>query len=120
MEKHIFIEKSKEIHKDKYDYSLISKKFKSINFTQQKKFKECKDKKVLPFDFYLNDLNICIEFDGKHHFCKYEYWGGNSKLEYTQKHDQIKNIYCKENKIKLIRIKYNENINNKLDENIKI
>lgn len=75
----------------------------NILFIRQKKFENCKDKKLLPFDFYLPTYNICIEFDGKHHFYTYDYWGGKDKLEYTQKHDQIKNIYCMENNIKLIR-----------------
>jgi len=34
-----------------------------IKFIKQKKFKECKDKRQLPFDFYLPDYNICNEYD---------------------------------------------------------
>jgi len=39
-----------------------------INNVFQFRFDDCKDIKPLPFDFYLPDLNICIEFDGPHHF----------------------------------------------------
>lgn len=36
-----------------------------INFVFQKTFDDCKDKRVLPFDFYLLDKNIIIEYDGQ-------------------------------------------------------
>lgn len=35
-----------------------------------------------------------------------------------QEHDKIKNNFCKENNIKLLRIKYNENIIEKLNNNL--
>ena len=92
----------------------------NINHIQQKTFPGCKDLKVLPFDFYLPDHTMCIEFDGRHHFESIENWGGIKRLKNTQKHDQIKNIYCKENNIKLIRIKYDENIIDKINENFKL
>ena len=34
--------------------------------------------------------------------------------------DEIKNLYCKEHNISLIRIKYNENIYNKLKNKLKL
>ena len=39
------------------------------------------------------------------------YFGGLKKLLYTQQNDKIKNEYCKNNNIRLIRIPYYE-INN--------
>ena len=41
-------------------------------------------------------------------------FGGDTNFKITQKHDNIKNEYCKNNNIKLIRIKYNDNIKEKL------
>lgn len=38
-----------------------------INFVSQKKFENCKDVRSLPFDFYLPDFLVCIEFDGEQH-----------------------------------------------------
>jgi len=87
---------------------------KNINFIREKKFDECKDKNKLPFDFYLPDYNMCIEYDGIQHFESIEYWGGEEKLKWTQNHDKIKKLFCKKNNIELIRIKYNENIDEKL------
>lgn len=89
-----------------------------IKFIRQKKFDNCKNKKKLPFDFYLPDYNICIEFDGKHHFEAIEYFGGQKRLEQTIFNDGIKNIFCKQNGIKLIRIKYTEDIEKILNAEI--
>ena len=52
----------------------------------------------------------------KQHFELFNnFWGGNKTLKLTQKHDEIKNQYCLDNNIKLIRIKYNENIEEKFN-----
>lgn len=78
----------------------------NISFEIQYTFKDCKFKKVLPFDFYLKDKNILIEYDGIQHFEIREYFGGLNSFIDTKIRDTIKNIYCKENNIKLIRIPY--------------
>lgn len=84
-----------------------------ISFSQEHRFDDCKNKNKLPFDFYLKDYNLCIEFDGKQHFEPIEYFGGQKTFEQTQKRDSIKNHYCKDNDIDLIRIQYTDfkNIN---------
>ena len=81
-----------------------------IKFEQYKKFEKCKYKNILSFDFYLPEHNMCIEYDGEQHFNSIIYFGGNDKLEYTKKLDNIKENFCKNNNIKLYRIKYGENI----------
>jgi hypothetical protein len=58
---------------------------------------------------------LCIEYDGIQHFESVEYWGGQSALENQQLRDQIKTDFCFNNNIKLIRIRYNENILDKLN-----
>jgi very-short-patch-repair endonuclease len=87
-----------------------------INFVRQKKYDECKNKICLPFDFYLTDFNILIEYDGIGHFSPIEAFGGVNAFEYRQRNDTIKNKFVQDNNIKLLRIKYNEKINKKLDE----
>ena len=76
-----------------------------IIYKTEYKFSGCKYKKLLPFDFYLPDYNICIEFDGEHHFKANPYFK-TSTLEETQKRNRIKDDYCIENNIELIRIPY--------------
>lgn len=73
-----------------------------INYIPQYRFPECKDKRSLPFDFYLYDCNTCIEYDGRHHFNQIKHWNHSE----TFKHDKIKDKYCKDNGINLIRIPY--------------
>ena len=91
-----------------------------IKYTKQKRFNKCKNKNTLPFDFYLSDYNICIEFDGIHHFEPVKFWHGIEYFEKVQKNDNIKNEYCKNNNIRLIRIKYDENIFEKLKISIEV
>lgn len=80
-------------------------------YVYQKTFKDCKDKNVLPFDYYLPDINVCIEYQGEQH-CRPVNFNGRGKesslkkLEYTQKHDSIKREYCERNNIGLIEIPY--------------
>ena len=86
-----------------------------INFIKYKIFENCVDLRVLPFDFYLPDLNTCIEYDGRQHFEVVNEWGGEEGLKDRVKKDKIKTDYCNDNGIKLIRITYKDNIINKLN-----
>ena len=76
----------------------------------------------LPFDFYIPQYNLCIEFDGKQHFIPTDFKSNSTeeeKLKYfelVQMRDNIKTDYCKNNNINLLRIKYTENIEEKLSE----
>ena len=80
----------------------------SIPFIPQYKFEECKNKRPLPFDFYLPDYNICIEFDGIQHYSPIKIFGGAKHFTYIKYKDEIKNNFCTKNKIKLIRIRYDQ------------
>lgn len=92
-----------------------------IKFEQEKRFSDCRDKKPLPFDFYLPDYNLCIEYDGEQHYKDISFNGVTSYLERNQKHDKIKNEYCNEHNINLLRIPYWEvnNIKNIILEKLK-
>lgn len=81
-----------------------------IKFIYQYTFNDCKNINVLPFDFYLPDYNICIEFNGRQHYMPIEYFGGDNTLKLIQKNDKIKKQYCKNNNIKLKIIKYTNNL----------
>lgn len=161
LDKEMFIEESKKIHGDIYDYSKVfyvnnwtsveikcqkhgyfkqrpndhlmghgcnickqSRGEKYISdylnkrvylFETQKKFENCKNKRCLPFDFYLPKYNLCIEFDGKQHYNNIEKWGGDEALQDRMKNDKIKNNFCFENKIHLLRIRFDEDILEKLN-----
>ena len=77
-----------------------------IEYLYDTKMKGCFDKNHLLFDFYLPSYNTIIEFDGKQHFESIKNWGGIDKLNDVTRKDNIKNKYCEDNNIKLIRIPY--------------
>lgn len=92
----------------------------NINFEHKCKINNCKNILPLEFDFkvYKNDDTfILYEFDGRLHF---EPWdNGEESLEHLkrqQENDIIKNNFCKENNITLIRITYMENLEERLNE----
>lgn len=74
-----------------------------IDFVQEKRFPDCRDKKPLPFDFYLPKYNLILEFDGQQH---YEPKFGKKSYLKTVEHDKIKDEYCKSHGIYLLRIPY--------------
>lgn len=84
----------------------------NIKFETQKTFENCINSKTghcLYFDFYLPDYNCCIEYDGVQHFCYTDSgWNTKENFEETKYRDNIKNIFCKDNNIKLIRIPYTD------------
>lgn len=90
----------------------------NIDFVQEYVFENCKYKRSLPFDFYTSHYNLCIEYDGIQHFEVRNHFGGNKEFKNTQKRDKIKNKYCKDNGINLLRIPYweLESIEDILDE----
>jgi very-short-patch-repair endonuclease len=79
-----------------------------ISFDRQMKFQDCKDVRMLPFDFYIPQYNSAIEFDGQQHFKPVKLFGGVKAFKTTQHHDAIKTTYCVTKGIRLLRIKYTE------------
>lgn len=80
----------------------------NIVFEKQKSFSNCTfpdtNSKAL-FDFYVNNQYL-IEYDGIQHFQALGGWNNEEMLEKTKIRDNIKNEWCKKNKISLIRIPY--------------
>lgn len=95
----------------------------NIKYKKEFTFDDCKDVFRLPFDYAIidnnNDLKLIVEVDGRQHL--YPSFGDDSFI-ITIIHDAIKNSYCEDNNIKLIRIPYwefeNENYINILQSNL--
>lgn len=95
---------------------LAIKKFlksNDIDYEYQKCFADCRDKLCLPFDFYIKSKNLIIEYDGQQHFYPVKFDGKKDTkslkhFERTMRHDKMKNDYCAEHNINLIRIPYTE------------
>ncbi len=85
-----------------------------IKYKRQKRWSDCKYKNVLPFDFYLPEVSIAIEYDGEQHFISKEYWGGDESFALIKLKDEIKTKYCLDNNIPLVRITYLDNIEERL------
>lgn len=83
------------------------KKYK-ITYDRQHKFSDCRNMFELPFDFYISSIRTCIEFDGIQHFQPVEYFGGVDAYNKLKINDKIKNDYCEDNYINLIRIRYDQ------------
>ena len=82
----------------------------NVDYEKQKRFEDCKYCYTLPFDFaiYNNDktLKCLIEYDGQQHFRPIDFFGGIDGFGKTQIRDNIKNKYCKDNNIHLLRLNY--------------
>ncbi len=90
--------------KGEQEVAKILKKY-EIKYFRQHMFDECRNLKKLPFDFYLPEYNICIEYDGRQH---YEIVFNEDSFIKIKENDKIKNDYCSEfnDRPKLIRIPY--------------
>ena len=76
-----------------------------VAFEQEKQFENCFYINNLKFDFYINNQYL-IEFDGVQHFQSGSGWNTEEVFKSIQIRDNIKNEYCKQNNIPLIRIPY--------------
>lgn len=65
----------------------------------------------LCFDLFIEELNLAIEYDGEPHFIPID-WAGRGQewaeenLKLVQYRDKIKNDYCRNNNIHILRIPY--------------
>lgn len=84
----------------------------AIEYEREKKFVDCKGigGKPLRFDFYIPDKGLLIEYDGIQHIKPIMYFGGDDKYNAQVANDKIKNDYCLEHGIPLIRIPYTDNL----------
>jgi DNA-directed RNA polymerase subunit RPC12/RpoP len=84
---------------------------KNIKYNAEYIIYECRYKRPLPFDFYLENLNCCIEYQGEQHY-KPKDFNSQGKIIAEQNFieqkikDEIKVNFCKNNNILLIVIPY--------------
>ena len=85
---------------------------KILSYLEKHKIDYIYQKKIaltqMRFDFYLEQYNLAIEFNGKQHYEPIEIFGGNTRFQQQQQYDQAKIDYCKLNNIKLLIIKYTD------------
>lgn len=83
----------------------------NIEYKTEKTYKDLLSKNggFLRFDFLLcldNKENILIELDGEQHYKPCEKFGGEESFQNLKENDALKDKYCKEHNIPLIRIPY--------------
>jgi hypothetical protein len=93
--------------KGEKEISKFLNKF-NLSYNRQHKFSDCRNIFELPFDFYIEKIRTCIEFDGEQHFLPLSFFGGQEALDRVKINDKIKSDYCEDNYISLIRIKYTD------------
>lgn len=79
-------------------------------YSQEYTFEDCIYKNKLRFDFAVetnNDL-LLIEYDGRQHYFSSEDKFKQANLDIIKERDSIKNKYCEDNNLKLLRISYKE------------
>lgn len=74
-----------------------------ILFEKEKKYDKCRNKYKLPFDFFLPEYNILIEYDGEQHYKPISFFGGEEAFTKQKENDNLKNSFCEQNNIKLLR-----------------
>lgn len=96
--------------------TIISKILDTINikYEYQKTFPDLRDTQLLSYDFYIPDQNILIEYQGIQHYQPIEYFGGDTRFKYQQKHDKMKAEYAKARGYKLIAVPYTEDTFSKI------
>lgn len=76
-----------------------------LDYTYEKE-KSFPELKAYRYDFYIPSENIVIEVDGQQHYVG---WGNSIiSLRENKKRDAIKNQFCIDNFIKILRIKYDK------------
>lgn len=82
----------------------------NIEYVSEKIFDDCRNKRPLPFDFFLPKYNILIEFQGEQHFryTKHRGWNNKGNFNKIKKTDKIKRDWCKKNNYYLLEIMYDE------------
>lgn len=78
----------------------------NLIFEEEKTFPNLKNIQPLRFDFYIQELNIAIEFNGKQHYEPIDLFGGKDSYVKQVINDNIKRKFCKENNIRFIEIGY--------------
>lgn len=84
----------------------------NLKFEREKTFTTCVNEQTnrkLPFDFYLPEHNMLVEYDGEHHYLEFKHLATDlNKRVYL---DKIKTDWATKNNIQLIRIPYWEYAN---------
>jgi hypothetical protein len=89
------------------EISKFLKKY-DINYSKQHRFKDCRNRYELPFDFFIPSIRGCIDFRGKQYYEPSKYFGGVESYNQLLINNRIKLEYCEEHFIELIIVRYDQ------------
>ncbi len=92
--------KCSESHLEKEIRALLEEN--NIKYDYEKQFPWLKNIQPMSIDFYLPELNVGIECQGRQHFEPIEWFGGEVGFEACLERDNLKNKLCSENSIKIV------------------
>lgn len=75
-----------------------------VSFTEQAPIRTEGTSRFQFLDFYIPDLKVAIEYNGKQHYEPIVKFGGDIALQRTQELDKAKRSYCKEKGITLLEL----------------
>lgn len=97
---------SKQRYSQAQDVENILNEF-NLSFEKEKTFDDLVWKNKLKFDFYVDELNCLIEFDGEQHYYKVDYFNDtDEKFRLRQLKDHFKSNYALYHFMNLIRIPF--------------
>lgn len=136
-----WVAKARAVHGDRYDYSKVEyingktkvciicpehgefwqtpqfsrERVWGFMYETQKAYpSKTNPSRFLYVDFYIPSLNTVIEYNGEQHYRKVGIW--EERFEKQQARDEELRQYCKDNGIKLIEIRYDEDVWEVLNE----
>jgi very-short-patch-repair endonuclease len=90
-----------------------------IKFEIEKRFEGCRRVHLLPFDFYLPDHGVLIEYDGAQHFVLAGWFDTEERakesLALIQERDAIKTAWAASEGVPLHRIRYDEDVRERME-----
>ena len=101
--------KCSESHLEKEIRALLEEN--NIKYDYEKQFPWLKNVQPMSIDFYLPELSVGIECQGRQHFKPIEWFGGDVGFESCQERDKLKNELCSENNIKIVYYTKESDIN---------
>ena len=87
-----------------------------INYSMQQRFTGLEYDAPLKCDFYLTDRKVVIEYNGQQHYKAIKFFGGEQGLKITRSRDKAKRDWCINNSIRFEVIRYDEDIDKRMDE----
>ena len=115
---HVAKANASKLHKSVFD--TVRERFPGFTVNQEypiEVFDENEKKHVLYLDFFIPEMNVGIECQGKQHFePNSHFFSGKEEFEKAKKNDRLKAQWCEMNSIALVEIRYDDKVTTKLIE----